>query len=474
MSFLQDPKIYKSIIEDVIKTAQTAPFRQIDKNIVAKKLVNNLTRELSGAAPKDSITAANDIGLTMDHLYNLPLLLQFLSQNKLKINGEQIAYTEDASKIVADPSNLTKIDNLYVSIPLLTKYINHLQDKARKDDNTLLETSLGTLIDQIKAIDPKAGLSKTREKSTPESPNIIKDGTIVDRFEHMIFDPKNIRAHGGNTYTLFASNLKSAGTLNAWLRNAGQATVVMYDNNQAKSVSYFDENANRCIVPQVLHERAKYLFSVGNPDEKQIASFYMNRIQEITGQMTGPDGKACPLEAVSTISTQPGTADAGTVDYDTVINTAPLRMRDLSFRRIEDFFTKYQNLLGSKSRPGVQNSINIVLEAIKQIQTPGSFLKNPGMESFNLNAGPEEIKSLLLPPEGKKYVAFLDRLQTIIVNVGYILRDTMNVYEERPDSKNVQSKNILVQQIGYGSGSGSIYGNNLNQIQRMRSFARNA
>ncbi len=470
MSFLQDPKIYKTILDSVIKRAQERAARPVDINAVAKKLADNLARELGAAAPAENITAAGSAGITLDDLYSLPSLLQFISLNKLKINGKQIAYTKDEADALPDSSNLTQIGDLFVDMPLLGQYVNHLQEKAKSEANTLLHTSLGNLIDQIKEIDPKALIQKIKEKSTPESPNVIDDNAVVDRFSKKIFDPKNPMANTGNDNLLFAKNLKTAGALNGWLRDLGGASVIMYTDNQAKPVSFFDEHANRCIVPQVLYKRALQYYNTGDDEQRRIAAFYMKRVQEIAGQFTGPDNQACTIEGAATTpaTTSTETSASQIIDVTNLIKSVPLRMRDLSFQRINYFFDQYQKVLGDKRGAGVVAAITNARQAMNNIK---GFLNNPNMDLFNLNAGPEEVKTWLKPPQGKYYLTLLDHLESVLANTGYVIRDLQAAYgdDDRLDSG---LKNVLGQQIGYGSGSGSIYGNNFSQIMRLKSLVR--
>lgn len=470
MSFLQDPKIYKTILDSVIKVAQERAGRPMDVNTIAKKLVDNLSRELGEAAPAENITTTGNTGITLDDLYSLPSLLQFISVNQLKINGKQVVYTKEEADALSDSSNLTQIGNLFVDMPLLGQYVNHLQEKAKSEANTLLHTSLGNLIDQIKEIDPKALIQKIKEKSTPESPNVLDDNTVVDKFSKKVFDAKNPLANSGNDHLLFAKNLKTAGALNGWLKDLGGSTVVMYDNNQAKSVSFFDEHANRCIVPQVLYKRALQYYNTGDDDQRRVASFYMKRVQEIAGQFTGPDNQACTIEGVATVpSTTSGETNANQiVDITNLIKSVPLRMRDLSFQRINYFFDQYQRVLGDKRGAGVVSAITNARQAMNNVK---NSLNNPNMDLFNMNAGAEEVKTWLKPPQGKYYLSFLDQLESVLANTGYVVRDLQAAYgdDDRLDSN---LKNVLGQQIGYGSGSGSIYGNNFSQIMRLKSLVR--
>lgn len=473
MSFLQDPKIYKSIVDGAIKTAQERP-RPIDVNVVARKLSDNLSRELSNSAPAENITSAGNVGITMDNLYSLPTLLQFLSQNKLKVSGKQIVYTKDEAAAIPDASGLSQIDEYFVDADALSKYMNHLQEKAKADDNALLQTSLVTLIDQINTTIPNANIGKKKEKSTPESPNVLPDTTVLDRFQKKIFDPKNPMAHTGNDHLLFASNLKSAGALNAWLRDAGEATVVMYNNNQPTPVSFFSQNANRCIVPQVLYKRALQFYNTGDEDQRRVYSHYMKRVQELVGQFTGPNNEACTLEYVAPSTEQGAGAAAapggpGGVTDTQLVQSVPLRMRDLSFQRIKFFFDQYKKFNRAELNPGIQTAIN---NAVQGMQYVSAVLTNPGMDLFNLNASAAEINDLVKPPVGNvsHYLQFLNYLESILVNTGYVIRSLQSAFGEKDIGRELQ--NIIGQQIGYGSGSGSIYGSNLNNIARLKSLAR--
>lgn len=324
MSFLYDEKIYTDIIQKAFeKQAQQSP---LSSNLTAKKLVGKLSRELSGIPEPLNISSetTTSVDLKINNLQNLGTLLQFLANNKIKIDGERIIYTglenenlpeTEKNKLSPVSVNLSRdavtrkwnAADFYTNLPLLVRYVSFLQKKASSLKNSgdvqgrVLEVMVGKLIDSINRIKPDSGLSRI-PKSKPDSPKEIPEDTILDSFGTKVFDIKNPYVDQGQI-KLLAKNLASREALNGWMQGGGEfgpeAKIVMYDiAGQPKIVPYTNVNPepNFCFMVNVLYLRAQRLLRLSkSPEDTKKYNFLLNKVNQIGPTFTDPQGKACPI-----------------------------------------------------------------------------------------------------------------------------------------------------------------------------------
>lgn len=503
MSFLYDKKILLSLINSLNKTAQTAA----DPKSMAKKLVSNLSKELSGQPQISSETGAE---LKVENIYNIDALLKFLFTNKIYYDGTRIAYSSPTDVSEADINKYAPVSfktnrdsnrkwknaDCYVNLELLTKYISYLQQKSNAMTQSgdaqgkVLEVMVGKLIDQLNTIKPDSGLDR-KPKSTPDNPNDISDEMPVDGFSTKVFDIKNPVSNVGNI-PLKAKDIKSATALNAWLQSAPVAQIVSYDNSGNKIIQECTAfGVNHCTVIQVLYIRAKHLLE-NAPAEytKKALSFYLKQIQEIGASFTDPNGKAC--------SVMPGIAtdtrgkkqkdhanqyisyrsDSGKDSQDkdshdaasamlinNVIMSLPLRVENLSFDRIDQFFEEY-----SKLNP---ESANKWKNLYIQYKTDASNLTINNLTKFNLLLGARDVMSWLKPPrmgEGNPYVPFLNQLKGVIQMVGEALTDLKDIYANTESGESIITDRTQLARINAQIlGSNSIWYTNNNAIDTLLS-----
>lgn len=320
MSFLYKEEVYGNIIDKshIVREAQnTTP---INNTLVAKKLVNNLSRELTNAPVPLNIVSTNPVGLNVNDLQNLGKLLQFLSNNQIKLDGNRVAYTEadnnalpEAEQLKLSPITVNmsrdaatrkwNTADYYANLPSLISYVKYLQRKAQSlkesgnAEGRVLEVMIGKLIDQINSIKPDSGLSR-KPKSTPDKPNELPADEELDGFGSKIFDIKNPYADQG-PIQLRSRDLANKEALNNWMQTTPEAQVVMYDDKGKKTqLLYSNPKSNICLVINILYLRAQRRLQLSKSvEDTRKYTFYVNRIREIGPSFTDPDGKACSITA---------------------------------------------------------------------------------------------------------------------------------------------------------------------------------
>src|SRR5689334_19390365 len=87
-SLFHDPQLLERFLE-ITKEAQAAPA-PVDTHALAQKLVRNLSRSMGGGLSEVSGKGAVDVAT----LGNLSSLLKTLADNKIRVDGERIAFTK--------------------------------------------------------------------------------------------------------------------------------------------------------------------------------------------------------------------------------------------------------------------------------------------------------------------------------------------------------------------------------------------
>ncbi len=334
MSFLNDPSLLKEF-ETILKQAQTpapAPATAPSALSLAKYLVIGLGQQLNGM-PNLEITGAESSPKTSD-LNNIEFLIQYLERNNVSVNNYKLVYKAESPEFKGLNPGLTQYygsigakeppdastggasaeTNQWsevgyrVYLPGLFEYVKYLQKKADNEDNKVLKTMVGKLIDQINnklVTDPKDQLSKT-PKTTPgtSGTGTIDPKTQLDSFpEKFLFDPWTQSTETGSAL-LLASDLDSVASLNSWLQEHGARvkTEVVEDGKKQIYIMDWDANrANRCNIIQVLFNRAKRRSATyTSVADKNNITYYMNKVRELSSQMVGPDDKACQLAGAGT------------------------------------------------------------------------------------------------------------------------------------------------------------------------------
>ena len=492
MSFLyKEENFIPIIVEGLIKKAADPVAPTVP---IAKKLVNTLSRSLTAQPEPPNVASVTDAELKVDNLQSLGTLLKFLSANQVSINGARLAYSGDQQKGLGEEeqNKLSPVTinesrdavtrkwnavDYYANLPVLISYVKYLQAKAAAMtkggdvQGKVLEVMVGKLIDQINAIKPDSGLQR-KPKSSPENPNEIPDEDQIDDFGSKILDVKNPVKDRGSVL-LKAKNIKSRAALNAWLQDAPEAQIVMYDEKgqPQKPIPYTDPKVDHCLVVNTLFARAKYWQQLAKDEKQEKAfAFYVKKMQEIGPTFTDPSCKACTITGTVTPGqpgAQPGKPGAPKFDpmvLNKVVMSLPLRVETLDFDRIDQFFEEY-----AKLNPEVTQWAS----PASQYMMDASKLTIHNMRTFSMLAGARDVQTWLKPPQanqGNPYVPFLNQLKGVLNMVGSALQDLKKRYAdaEAGDTPKVNATQLarINAQI---QGSNSIWESNNNAIETLLS-----
>lgn len=532
MSFLYDlydEAIYSELLKNTLKkTAQDTsappdlpPFQdtpatpsvtkpqsivskpQLNPNSVAKKLVNRLSREMSGSQEILNISSESPtpVDLGVNQLQNLGKLLQFMSTNKIKLDGVRIVFTEAEMNTLpeTEKNQLSPISvnmsrdavsrkwntaDFYTHLPLLIKYVSYLQDKAQNlkkggdVQGRILEVMIGKLIDSVNSIKPDSGLSRL-PKSQPNKPNEMADNTQLDSFGTKVFDINNPFSDKGSI-PLFSKDLSSKEALNAWMRQGPEAQILLGTG----SVKYTDPEANHCNIINVLYKRAFNLSRTSaSAEETKKYNFYLEKITQLGPTFTDPQGKACSIGSgvgAGGVNNRhnffgPGSSGgeqgggATTISpqiIEQIIQSLPLDVQDIDFNRIKNFFTLYSKVA---SRDNVQSALMSMATAMNIMSETSALTLTGFQQTFRITRNVQELMTWLKPPAGNNAKTFLYNLQQIIVETGKIIGMFYNefartLYSGDRQTLNGEQKALVEAQY---LGGNSIYSQNLRDIQSL-------
>lgn len=499
MSFiLQDEKLLLDLAHSLVKNSQVAPPTELS---VAKKLVNRLQREMTGAPEPLNVSSgtadpSDPIGLNVADMQNMAKFLQFLSNNQIQLNGVRIAYSaaeaearglsEDIKNKLSPISVSVSRDtatrkwntaDFWANLPLLIQYIHYLQAKADSMEKAgdaqghVLRVMIGKLIDSVNNYKPDSGLSRAKQKAAPDSPNVVADDVVLDEFNTKTLDIKNPTTdRGTNQIKLYAKDLRSRETLNAWLEGGegGEAKIVMYDaKGQRSEVSFTDDAADACVAVNVLYRRAsRWLQLSKSPEDTKRFTFYVNKIKELGPTFTGADNKPCTIAGVTTTptTTAPGTAGTGpqvTQFVNRVVSALPLDARDIDFRRIRSFLTLMQGL--TSTFPAMQQHISDVNSGMDAIRDATA----EETQTFSLSLSPEQFADMFAQKKtpGDQYLPMIIALQRVLNGTRLMLENFYSLYGKYLTE---DQKSEVLDQIGSSPTDYSIFRQNSNQLERLR------
>lgn len=523
MSFLHelyDEAVYQELLNKIIKkTAQDIPpdlppFQgaapvvsnksQLSPTDIAKKLVNRLSREISGSKETLNISSETQtpIDLGVNQLQSLGKLLQFISNNKIKIDGIRVVYPEnelgslneeERNKLSPISVNMSRDSvnrkwntaDFHTHLPLLIRYISHLQEKAQElkkngdVQGRILEVMIGKLIDSVNAIKPDSGLSRS-PKSKPDKPNEMPFDTVVDSFGSKIFDIYNPYTDKG-PLVLTGKDLSSKESLNAWLRQAPEATIL----SGQQSTKFTDPESNHCNIINVLYKRAYNLSrtSSSTEDTKKY-NFYLTKISQLGPTFTDPQGKACSIGA-STGGThnrfnfmgQPGdSGEAVAVSpqiMEQIVQTLPLDVQDIDFTRINNFLTTYGKIASRNNIQSIYTSIGLVSQLMNTIN---SLTLTGSQQNFRITRNVQEFVTYVKRPAGNNGLQLLYALQQIITEVGKVLGSFYNEFARTQysgDRQTLTSEQKSLVEAQYLGGN-SVYSQNLRDVQSLIANFENA
>jgi hypothetical protein len=498
MSFLHDYETYSKIISDAFyKKAQQKNI--LDPVQVAKKLVARLSREMGGASEEPNISAATPAGLSTVNLQNIGNLLKFLDESQIRVDGVRAVYDQAESETLPqdEQDKLSPVTinvsrdaatrkwntaDYYTNLPVLIKYVSYLQNKSKTEDNKVLSVMVGKLIDQINTIKPDSGLSRAPKSVPGKIVNELPDDTQIDGFGTKVFDSKNLSTDSGSNM-LFAKDLKNRETLNAWMLTNPEAQIVTYDANGKKisAIKYSDEKADRCVIVNVLFNRAKNLLQsrATSPEDTKKYNFYIKKMQELGQTFVGPDGQSCmvggsyhansggdtTLTGYHPDSTENGTggsAGRSGVDDQTIrniVSTFPLAISEINTDKIYDFINQVK-VLGSGTRGArLQSYIADLTTKITAFQN----LTTHKDAIVSMNTTPAFFAGTLRNVQN--YIPALSLLENIVSLTRQILSEFNSAYGNKLDDN---ERTNLLGQIGRNTTDNSIFMRNMEDLESLK------
>lgn len=509
MSFILENN---DLINILLKQAQAA-----DASIVAKKLLNKLEKQYSNTPNTANISSEIPTSLNVSDLQSIGKLLQFLDNNKVKLNGIRLAYSdkeyetlpeEEQAKLATISVNMSRDAatrkwneaDYWANLGALVPYVKYLQEKAVAMEKSgdaqgqVLRVMVGKLIDSINTIKPDSGLTRQKQKSTPENPNVLSDDTVLDDFNVKTFDAKSpYDGHGSNQVKLYAKDLKNREALNAWLMGGegGEAKIVSYDSSGPQTVEFTNEKANPCIMINVLYLRAKRWLQLSkSTEDTKKYNYYLSKISELAPVFTDSDGKACTVGGSSSQSLItaliPGEKEgpaspAGSAPQlspavaQQIISTLPFSIREIDFQRIRSFFDSLSQLMEAAAPDTaigkLAPTINAKTAATNSLMTQFSNTYTSGDTIIPLGQTPMQFVSMLkdkITP-GKQFFPALRLLTTILDNTRQIIEYFYSIYGY---ALNNSQKAFVLGQIGRTPEDNSIYSRNYNALEILRTSGK--
>ena len=502
MSFLNDPSLLKEFA-NILKQAQTpAPASAPSALSIAKYLMIPLGQQLNGM-PNLQITGIESSPKTSD-LNNIEFLIQYLERNDVSIDNHKLVYKAadfksdpgqaqyygsigakippDASKggASADTNQWNEV-GYRVYLPGLFEYVKYLQKKADNEDNKVLKTMVGKLIDQINnrlITDPKDQLSKT-PKATPGTAGIVDPKTQLDSFpDNFLFNAWAKDVSTGNV-PLLASDLDSVAALNSWLKDhaAKVKTELFKDGKKAfYDLTWDDKDANRCNIVQVLFNRAKGRSATyTSVADKNNITYYMNKVRELSSQMVGPDDKACQLAGAGAAAVAPSAEGAtgagaqagaaGTQELYSLLQRLPFLESYIDIQRFKQFNSAYLSIVGGNHKEQLNDMIVSIDSKITEIN---NYTSKSGIPTFPLPYGAgsaEQYVTYAKAPPANNIARLLAELKMLVTLEMRVVNDLMVKYGSGGLGGVGATTAILrPEQIAYISGSLKIAQDNLKRL----------
>lgn len=487
MSFLHDDEVFYNLLSALVKKGQVVGP---DLNI-AKKLVSKLSKDMSS---DPNISAQGPAALKINNLQNMDTFVQFLYANKINIDGMPLVLTPqewevkdaafkdkylplDIKTDKDEDANKFNQAKFYYNKDLLPDYVVYLQEKAKRDNNKVLEVIMAKLIGQFN-LSTGSNLAP-KLKDAPVSAAKLLPNDVLDNIEKN-FDINKPISNG--TFSLQVKDLQSMQTLDTWLRQAPPAQVYQPQKNSkylknVYPIPYTDKNANKCIVLNALYLRAKSAADKNPKDAK--AYFFLQQLKKIGPEFTSPDGKACAIsgsvEDANGYSytsmtgeddpSNKGKSNVGKVDpniFNQMVQALPFNINYINFNEIKTFFRLYEQLLAT-SNSSRKDAVQTAMQQARSYMNAANNCTVQVQPSFSTSMTYKEIVQFLKPPQGNYYLNFLSYLRgtlsnTFVVVDSFYLDYLPTMFKNNPEQRAEIEGQVL--------GENSIYMNNLRKINR--------
>jgi hypothetical protein len=442
-------------------------------------IIGNLEKQLT--SPTSAVISGAKVGTESDqaaslnstHMENLGTLVEFLTTNKITVDGKRIAYA--ANENPGDPSyplyklqgaaglleladrNETVQYGYYLNKALLVAYLNSLRGQLTKNPNPVLAAQLGALINQAnEQLD--AGVSKDYQdtKSLPANQPL----------DSLPKDVKSSDPMGEGPIVLTYGDLAADTDLNNWIQKNG----LTLDGKDYKQF-------NRCGLLKVLLQRASNKVSniARNAAEKETFQVYAQQVQKLAGEMQ------CNLAGGSqsgSTNQQGGQANPAQASLEQLVGILPLQRDQLDFGRIRDFVSGYRGIVSASTDANRSQQASTAMDQLEQYMqgatqnTNGQSMTNFSMDGLTA----DDLVSWATPPSAGQATrsrgsarALSDYLEQVVRNTYILIKDLYNSHYTEL-SHNPQSLLAVEQQVGghsipYGS---SVANSNINNISRAR------
>lgn len=408
MSFIKD-NLY--LHNELIRIAQGVPntSEYINKLVLSGligKLESNLYSPVSGSDASSFASGRSGTQVFFKDLSSADNFMDFLDANKITYNGARLVYTHSGSldpnaavKGISDQMSAGDMD--YNLLPLTTKreYVKYptptdatrsdfkywvhknaviafLKEQRQSAQQKPKEPGLMeiNLIDKLASeIGKLTGQTINVKSPGPSAKSDLPDYTIVDKFGKKIFMPKSPFTDTGDI-PLTLGDLKAYLSFNSWLENGPKAKV-----NAGTESDWDDSDANKCIILNVLNERAlKRRRSATS--EADVAKFdqYIKRVQALAS------GAKCTLSGATAPSIDSSDKSAMESGVRDVVFALPFASSDIDFNRIDRFLAALNKIMPNADYQKAEliNTMNI---ARRQSKSPNIMSLQSGIATITAN-----------------------------------------------------------------------------------------
>jgi hypothetical protein len=467
MSFIiKDPQLLKKF-ETIVKIGQTppplpaqapvAPAKPPSTLDVAKYLFVQLGQTLNGMPDMKSENPAEWTGPKPEDLKNIDNFAAYLEKSKLVINGKRLAYKPDDLREAF--KNNPQVQQEYYSVGVkvgdemggsdkdlgwgegsykvnfeeTVKYIAYLQRKASNQDNKVLEVMVGRLIEAMNKI-YKTGLTPFQKSVPGQAPNQVPDNITLDSFPSgYVLNPWKQTYDPGTNVELKSSDLQNAATLNDWI---GKNSIQQAVDAKGTAIPFSDPKWNFCNMINALFWRANYLWNRKTPDKVTAYGFYVRKLQEISRELAGPDGKACTITTQIPGVTTPAAGGAGATgaaggaatSMTHLLTKLPFRNEVINVSWMRQFNDLYLSLADGEHKSEIQGLMDKVNDAIAEVH---NNCKTATTLFFPVHEGSgyaREMAALSKVPDVKYLDALFGALEDVVNAEKQVVQDLLNSY----------------------------------------------
>jgi len=484
--------------------AQLTPQQTSSYNL-AKKMATDLLEQV---APDDPEVAKkpSPIGfeggrtaeIKPDNLKDLGDFINWAATNGLTWNGKRVAwitdpptdanvwsfraYSQDRSQRDKDTRKVNEF-TAYADKTALLALLTHLRDSEEAKTTKPYQVQLGKIIGQINEFLEKNEQIGGRAPEKGGAAVALDPNAIVDSFPSSTLDMAT-KYEGadrqpnfeGIPVPLMVKHISSREGLIGWLTNMKVKT------DKGVVPVFTPEVGDPCIAIHILYLRAKYLngIAVDTPKKpfKKMTDLYLTNIQTFGKTFENAKGPCAVVQPTSGVGAGAGAgAGAGGKDdksgagaggaasadqIQRVIDSLPLSMSNIDFRRIQAFYNAYAPLASPTANQEIAETMNMINTIWNGGGGWGPIVKNK-QNTFSLYAGVSEVAGWLT--NNQAFMPFIAGLEAILRSVKIVLEDLNYQYGSKIKGDN------LTRLKGQVEGSSSIWQGNWGIVETWRARA---